>query len=38
MLISDSSRIRRELGWEPAHDRLEEIIASALAWERRFNA
>lgn len=37
-LISDPGRIRRALGWTPAHDDLDEIVASALNWERRFNA
>lgn len=36
-LISDPSRIKAALGWKPAHDGLDEIIASAIAWERRFN-
>ncbi|HEU0095741.1 MAG TPA: hypothetical protein VFQ52_04760, partial [Rhizomicrobium sp.] len=36
-LISDPSRIKRELGWQPGHDELEGIIRSALEWERRFN-
>jgi UDP-glucose 4-epimerase len=33
-LISDSSRIKYDLGWEPIHDDLDEIIRSALEWER----
>jgi len=37
-LISDPSRIKAALGWKPAHDDLDEIIASAIAWERRFNS
>jgi UDP-glucose 4-epimerase len=37
-LISDPSRIKAELGWKPAHDDLDGIIRSAIAWERRFNA
>jgi UDP-glucose 4-epimerase len=37
-LISDPSRIKAALGWAPAHDDLEGIIRSAIAWERRFNA
>jgi UDP-glucose 4-epimerase len=36
-LISDPSRIKRELGWAPGHDDLDGIIRSAIAWERRFN-
>jgi UDP-glucose 4-epimerase len=37
ILISDPSRIKAALAWEPAHDRIDEIIASAIAWEKRFN-
>jgi UDP-glucose 4-epimerase len=36
-LIADPSRIQAVLDWKPAHDGLDEIIASAIAWERRFN-
>jgi UDP-glucose 4-epimerase len=34
-LISDPTRIKAELGWKPAHEDLDGIIRSALAWERR---
>ena len=34
-LISDPSRLRQTLGWEPAHADLDTIIAHALAWERK---
>jgi UDP-glucose 4-epimerase len=37
MLVADPSRIKAALGWKPAHDGLDEIVASAIAWERRFN-
>jgi len=37
-LISDPSRIKAALGWQPAHDDLDGIVRSAIAWERRFNA
>jgi UDP-glucose 4-epimerase len=37
ILIADPSRIKAALGWKPAHDGIEEIIASAIAWEKRFN-
>lgn len=37
-LIADSRLIRKTLGWVPAHDNLDEIVASAYAWERRLNA
>ncbi|MGC2062548.1 MAG: UDP-glucose 4-epimerase GalE [Thermodesulfovibrionales bacterium] len=34
-LIADSSRIRKELGWQPSHDDLEFIIQSAWDWEKK---
>ena len=34
-LISDNSRIKATLPWVPAHADLDEIIAHALAWERK---
>ncbi|MEI9997282.1 MAG: UDP-glucose 4-epimerase GalE [Rhizomicrobium sp.] len=37
-LIADPSRIKTTLGWTPKHDDIAEIVRSALAWERRFNA
>jgi UDP-glucose 4-epimerase len=37
-LISDPTRLKTELGWVPRHEDLDEIIRSAIAWERRFNA
>ncbi len=33
-LIADATRLRRELGWQPRHDKLEFIIRTALDWER----
>jgi UDP-glucose 4-epimerase len=38
MLVSDPTRLKTELNWRPRHDRLDDIIRSALDWERRFNA
>jgi len=35
MIVADSRLARRRLNWKPAHDDLETIIASALAWERK---
>lgn len=32
-LVSHAERIRQTLGWQPRHADLEEIVASALAWE-----
>ncbi len=34
-LIADSRRIREVFHWQPRHDRLDDIVASALSWERR---
>ena len=36
-LIADSSRIRKELGWNPAHDDLEYIIRTAWQWEKKLH-
>ena len=35
--ISDPGRIKAALGWKPGHDGIDEIISSAIAWEKRFN-
>ncbi len=37
VLISDPSRIKAALGWQPRRDDLSEIIRSALEWERRLS-
>ncbi|WP_066525150.1 UDP-glucose 4-epimerase GalE [Erythrobacter sp. CCH5-A1] len=34
-LISNPARLKATLGWEPQHADLDEIIAHALAWERK---
>ena len=34
-LISNPARLKQALGWEPQHADLDEIIAHALAWERK---
>ena len=31
--VSDPSRLRERLAWRPAHDSLDEIVATALRWE-----
>jgi UDP-glucose 4-epimerase len=33
-LVASSDKIERELGWEPQHDNLHSIIASAWEWHR----
>jgi UDP-glucose 4-epimerase len=35
ILIADSSRIRRELGWTPRYERLDDIIRTAWDWHRK---
>ena len=34
-LVSDPSLLKATLPWQPVHDRLDEIVAHALAWERK---
>jgi UDP-glucose 4-epimerase len=34
-LVADSGRIRQVLGWVPRRDNLQEIVRSALEWERK---
>jgi UDP-glucose 4-epimerase len=34
-LMADSSRLRERLDWRPEHDDLDDIVATALAWERK---
>jgi UDP-glucose 4-epimerase len=33
-LVASSEKIKRELGWEPEHDDLHEIISSAWEWHK----
>jgi UDP-glucose 4-epimerase len=33
-LVADGSLARKKLGWAPAHDELDQIVAGALAWEQ----
>lgn len=37
VVVADSARLRRDLGWVPVHDDLLEIVRSAYEWERKFN-
>jgi UDP-glucose 4-epimerase len=34
-IVAASAKIRGQLGWKPQHDDLDQIVAQALAWERR---
>ncbi|MDE2577515.1 MAG: UDP-glucose 4-epimerase GalE [Hyphomicrobiales bacterium] len=36
-IVAANERARRELGWTPKHDNLEEIVRQALDWERRLH-
>jgi UDP-glucose 4-epimerase len=33
-LVADATKLRRQLGWTPSYDRIEEIVKTAFAWER----
>jgi UDP-glucose 4-epimerase len=37
-LIANADRIRELLGWAPAHNDIDRIVATSLAWERRIAA
>jgi UDP-glucose 4-epimerase len=37
-LIANADRIRELLGWTPAHNDIDRIVATSLAWERRIAA
>jgi UDP-glucose 4-epimerase len=36
-LVASADRIRKVLGWQPAHDSVEEMVRTALAWERHIS-
>src|SRR3990170_642934 len=36
-LVSDPSLLKATLPWRPEHDQLDEIVAHALAWERKLS-
>jgi UDP-glucose 4-epimerase len=33
-IVAGAEKVRRVLGWRPRHQDLDDIVASALAWER----
>ena len=35
VLVSDSSNIRKVLGWKPKYDNIEHIIRTAWEWEKK---
>ena len=38
VLVADSQRLKRLLGWTPRHDDLDVIVGTAWAWEQRLQA
>lgn len=36
--IADGTRLRTRLGWQPRHEDLDSIVASAFAWEARLES
>ena len=34
-IIADGQELRRDLGWQPCHDSLDEMVRHALMWERK---
>ncbi len=37
MLVADSTKIKKELGWKPKYDDLEFIVKTAWDWEKKFS-
>ena len=37
ILVSDPAKLKRLTGWEPAHAEIDEILTSALHWQRSLN-
>jgi hypothetical protein len=35
VLVASSRRARRELGWQPKHSSLEQMLADAWAWRQK---
>ena len=38
LLVADSTRLQKELGWKPRYSDLERIVETAWAWETRMSA
>jgi UDP-glucose 4-epimerase len=38
VLVARADRIRERLGWVPRHAELDQLVADALAWERKLAA
>ncbi len=37
-IVAGSAKIRERLGWKPENDDLDQIVAQALAWEKRLSS
>ena len=37
-LVADASRFRSEFGWQPRHSEIDNIVATAWSWLRRWKA
>jgi UDP-glucose 4-epimerase len=35
-LVSDSTKAKNELGWQPRHDNIHDIVASAWSWRQKY--
>jgi UDP-glucose 4-epimerase len=38
VLVAESSKIRKTLGWKPRYDDLNYIVRTAWEWEKKFKA
>ena len=34
-VVAAPDKIMRQLGWQPEHDNLDQIVTQAMAWERK---
>jgi UDP-glucose 4-epimerase len=34
-VVADPAKLKSRVGWQPKHDSLDEIVSTALAWEKR---
>ena len=37
-IVADAGKLKAKFNWRPAHDDLEEIVATAYHWEKRLNS
>ena len=38
VLVAEAARIRAELGWQPQKDDIDQIVRSAIGWEKKLRA